>query len=89
MTESDALPSPATTRPTIPDVSCWPIWWPVSPPRVAAGAAGYEAAARQAEGALRHALEALARAKHAEAADLAPLARTLGVPRRRAQAAAS
>jgi hypothetical protein len=38
-----------------------------------------EAAARGAEGDLRRALEDLARAKHAQAADLAPLARALGV----------
>ncbi len=44
-----------------------------------AGARGYEAAASRAEGGLRHALEELARAKHAEAAGLAPLARSLGV----------
>jgi hypothetical protein len=39
----------------------------------------YEAAAGWAEGALRQALEDLGRAKHAQAADLAPLARALGV----------
>ncbi len=44
------------------------------------GAGRYEAAARQADGALRDALEALGRAKHAQAADLAPLARALDVP---------
>ena len=43
------------------------------------GASGYEAAAEQAEGALRHALQEIARSKHAQAADLAPLARALGV----------
>jgi hypothetical protein len=52
--------------------------------RLAAGlatrAGDYEAAAGQAEGALRRALEGLAGAKHAQAADLAPLARALGVP---------
>jgi hypothetical protein len=85
MTESDALPFPG--------------YDPTDDPRrvmladlvgrlaaaVAAGAAGYEAAGSCAEGPLRDALEALNRAKHAEAADLAPLARTLGVsapPRR-------
>jgi hypothetical protein len=47
---------------------------------VATGARDYEAAAGQAEGALRQALEELARAKHAQAADLGPLARALGVP---------
>jgi hypothetical protein len=40
----------------------------------------YEAAAGPAEGALRRALEELARAKHAQAADVAPLGRALGVP---------
>ena len=40
----------------------------------------YEAAAGQAEGALGQTLEDLARAKHAQAADLAPLASALGVP---------
>jgi hypothetical protein len=40
----------------------------------------YEGAADQAEGALRDTLQKLARAKHAQAADLAPLARVLGVP---------
>lgn len=51
--------------------------------RLAAGLAGqaraYEAATGQAEGALRQALEDLGRAKHAQAADLALLARALGV----------
>ena len=42
-------------------------------------ARAYEAAAGQAEGSLRRALEDLGRAKHAQAADLAPLARALGV----------
>jgi hypothetical protein len=46
---------------------------------VAARARHYEAAARQAGGNLRQALEALARAKHAQATDLAPLASALGV----------
>ena len=46
---------------------------------VAAGARDYEGAATRAEGALRHGLEALARAKRAEAAWLAPLAGSLGV----------
>ena len=46
---------------------------------VAAGARDYEGAAIRAEGGLRHGLEELARAKHAEAAGLAPLARSLGV----------
>jgi hypothetical protein len=40
----------------------------------------YEAAARQADGALWEALEALGRAKRAQAADLAPMAAALGVP---------
>jgi hypothetical protein len=44
------------------------------------GAGRYEAAARQAEGALRQALEALGRAKRAQVAELAPLARGLGAP---------
>ena len=43
------------------------------------GASGYEAAAEHAEGALRHALREIARSKRAQAADLAPLARALGV----------
>jgi hypothetical protein len=47
---------------------------------VAAGARDYERAAIRAEGSLRHGLEELARAKQAEAAWLAPLARSLGVP---------
>jgi hypothetical protein len=47
---------------------------------VATQARAYEAAAGQAEGALRLALEQLARAKHAQAANLAPLALALGVP---------
>ena len=47
---------------------------------VTEGIGRYEAAARQADGALRDALEALGRAKHAQAADLAPSARALGVP---------
>lgn len=47
---------------------------------VATRARAYEAAAVQAEGDLRQALDQLARAKHAQAADLAPLARALGVP---------
>ena len=51
--------------------------------RLAAGMAGraraYEAAAGRAEGPLRHALQELARVKHAQTADLTPLARTLGV----------
>jgi hypothetical protein len=47
---------------------------------VAAQARAYEAAAGQAEGALRHSLQELARAKHAQAADLGPLARALSVP---------
>ena len=46
---------------------------------VAARARAYEVAAGQGEGALRGVLEGLGRAKHAEAADLAPLARALGV----------
>ena len=51
--------------------------------RLAAGLAeqarAYEAATGQAVGAFRQALEDLGRAKHAQAADLAPLARALGV----------
>ena len=51
--------------------------------RLAASVAGqaraYEAAAGQAEGALRHALEALTLAKRAQAADLTPLAQALEV----------
>jgi hypothetical protein len=47
---------------------------------VATGARDYEAAAGQADGVLRQALEERARAKHAEAADLGPLAHALGVP---------
>lgn len=51
--------------------------------RLATGLAGraraYEVAAVRAEGALRQALEDLGRAKHAQIADLVPLARALGV----------
>ena len=51
--------------------------------RLAAGLAGraraYEAAAGRANGDLRRGLEDLGRAKHAQGADLAPLARALGV----------
>jgi hypothetical protein len=46
---------------------------------VATQARNYEVAARQAEGDLRQALDGLRRAKHAQAADLAPLARALEV----------
>jgi hypothetical protein len=45
---------------------------------LAARARAYEAAAERAEGELREALDQLARAKDAEALDLAPLARALG-----------
>src|SRR5215467_13036208 len=52
--------------------------------RIAAGLAGrgraYEAAAARAQGDLQRALADLGRAKLAQAADLAPLARALGVP---------
>jgi hypothetical protein len=52
--------------------------------RLAAGLAGqaraYEAAAGWATGDLRRGLEDLGRAKHTQEADLAPLARALGVP---------
>ena len=52
--------------------------------RIAAGLAGrvraYEAAAGRAQGDLQRALADLGRAKHTQAADLAPLARALGVP---------
>jgi hypothetical protein len=52
--------------------------------RLAAGVATrareYDAAAGQATGALRQGLEQLAHAKRAQAADLGPLARALGVP---------
>lgn len=46
---------------------------------VARQARDYEVAAGQARGPLRHALETLAHATHAQAADLAPLGRALGV----------
>jgi len=61
--------------------------------RLAAGVAGqaraYDAAAGQAEGPLRDALRQLARAKHAQMADLTPLARTLGVSAPRVPSAAT
>ena len=41
---------------------------------------GYAAAAAQADGHLRDVLEELVRRKHAQAADLLPLGRVLGVP---------
>lgn len=41
---------------------------------------GYAAAAAQADGHLRQVLEELVRRKHAQAADLLPLGRALGVP---------
>jgi hypothetical protein len=44
------------------------------------GAARYEAAARQAAGPLRQALERLGRETQAQCAELAPVARELGVP---------
>src|SRR5262245_3494292 len=46
---------------------------------LAARAGAYEAAAGKAAGALREALTRLAQASHAQAAELAPLARALGV----------
>jgi hypothetical protein len=52
--------------------------------RLAAGVTArgmaYEAAAGQAQGELREALDGLGRGKAAQAADLRPLARALGVP---------
>lgn len=47
---------------------------------VTARAMAYEAAAGQAQGELREALDGLGRGKAAQAADLRPLARALGVP---------
>jgi hypothetical protein len=51
--------------------------------RIVSGLAGsaraYETASGRSDGPLRQALEELGRAKHAQAADLTPLARTLGV----------
>ena len=82
MTESDARPALG------PDVSDGPRRLVLADllARFAAGLAtqarAYEAAAGQAGGALRQALEELARAKHAQAAGLAPLERALGVPTR-------
>jgi hypothetical protein len=43
-------------------------------------ARAYEAAAGQAQGDLRQALDRLGRAKHAQVADLLPAARALGAP---------
>jgi hypothetical protein len=79
MTQSDALPPPGY------DTADDPRWVMVADlvgrlaAAVAAGARSYETAASRAEGDLRRGLEEIARAKHAEAADLAPLARALGV----------
>jgi hypothetical protein len=79
MTESDAPPIP---RPDVPDdprrlVLAYLVT------RLAAGLAGqvvaYEAAAAKAGDALRQALTGLAQASRAQAAELAPLARALGV----------
>ncbi|HEX2501979.1 MAG TPA: hypothetical protein VHO73_11020 [Methylomirabilota bacterium] len=80
MTESDAGPVPGRDLPADPrrlvlaDLVA----------RLAAGLAtrarDYEAAAGQ-EGALRRPLQELARAKHAQLADLAPLCDALGAPR--------
>jgi hypothetical protein len=79
MTESDSRPTPGEMS---DDPRRIVLAYLVA--RLAAGVAtrarDYEAAAAQAEGPLRQALEELARAKHAQAADLAPLARALGVP---------
>jgi hypothetical protein len=47
---------------------------------LAAQARAYEAAASQAGGDLRESFDRLGRAKQTQAADLLPLARTLGVP---------
>lgn len=85
MTESDAPPSPGSDLAHDPRRVMLADLVGRLAAAVAVGAGGYEAAASCAEGPLRDALEVLARAKHAEAADLAPLARTLGVsapPRR-------
>ncbi|MGH7319022.1 MAG: hypothetical protein ACRELA_05265 [Candidatus Rokuibacteriota bacterium] len=80
MTESDAGPTPGD------DMSDDPrrLGLAYLVARLVAGLAtrarDYEAAAGPAEGALRRALEELARAKHAQAADVAPLGRAYGVP---------
>ena len=81
---------PAMTEPVAPSTSA-PDWG-ADPRRVALvdlvrqlaqgvamRARDYESAAAQASGELQAALERLARAKQAEAADLLPLARALGV----------
>ena len=79
MTESDTTPAPGY------DISNGPRRVVLADlvARLAAAigrqARDYAVAAGQAEGALRHALQELAHAKHAQAADLAPLARALGV----------
>ena len=79
MTESDPLPPPGYDTADDPRRVVLADLVARLAAGVAAGARGYEAAASRAEGGLRHGLEALARAKHAEAAGLVPLARSLGV----------
>jgi hypothetical protein len=79
MTESDPLPPPGYDTPDDPRRVVLADLVARLAAAVVAGARDYEAAATRAAGALRHGLEALARAKHAEAAELAPLARFLGV----------
>jgi hypothetical protein len=80
MTESDTGPVPGRELPADPRR----LMLADLVARLAAGvttrARAYEAAAGEARGALRRALEELARAKHAQAADLAPLVGILAVP---------
>ena len=80
MTESDPLPPPGFDTADDPRRVVLADLVARLAAAVAAGGRDYEAAASRAEGDLRHGLEKLARAKRAEAAALAPLARTLGVP---------
>jgi hypothetical protein len=79
MTESDLLPPPGDDTADDPRRVVLADLVARLAAAVAAGARDYEAAATRAGGALRDGLESLARAKHAEAAELVPLARSLGL----------
>ena len=80
MTESDALPLPGHDASDDPRRVVLADLVARLAAGVAAGARDYESAASHAQGGLRHGLEELARAKHAEADELTPLAQSLGVP---------
>jgi hypothetical protein len=79
MTESDSGPAPGRDLPADPRRLMLADLVARLAAGLAARARAYEAAAGEARGALRQALEGLARAKHAQAADLAPLGSALGV----------